>query len=345
VTVVLTKPAASLKSHLESIDSRIEVSFATLPESIGGDPVPDPWTPRIAEARRAYVEADWERCQERLAEDPSLVDTLTTSSREQGQRILFWRIACAVGAGNKSQAKRLAAAFAAFEFDPPPDVDSASPDIEVLINRVAKSASSQARVALSIRADVIGASVWVDGRADVCSTPCTTEVLRGDHVVALRADGFKPEGRLVHAAGPSVDVELPTTPAPPELASRQWTARYSGTPRLTDAAAMKLLQLAIPSKRLVLVERELTDLRGVLVAKGVVEARAERMTTGTKALSEPARSLMRELLVDSGALPKPAPLWKRTSFWVGVAAAAVVGAGLTTALLYDPPVTTSVVLR
>jgi hypothetical protein len=84
-------------------------------------------------------------------------------------------------------------------------------------------------------------------------------------------------------------------------------------------------------------------LRGVLALDGEVAARSERsLDAAPNAAAAEAPALLRDLLV-RGKLLEPAPsLWKRPVFWVVVAGATLVAAGVTALILYQPSVKTGV---
>ena len=128
--------------------------------------------------------------------------------------------------------------------------------------------------------------------------------------------------RRVNANGPT-QVTWTATPAAPELAAAQWSARYGGSPWLYSEPSTRLLARAVAARRLVLVNVEGTGqprLRGTLATDGTVRAQAER-TARAGNLDAESRRLFRDLLV-SGKVFEPAKLiYKRAAFWVPLALA------------------------
>jgi hypothetical protein len=106
---------------------------------------------------------------------------------------------------------------------------------------------------------------------------------------------------------------------------------------------VRLLARAVRARRLVLLTSERwsrgNHLSGVLAVDGRVAARAERRQEGPA--SDAAVELVRDLLVQARLL-EPAPgLLERPFFWVAVAGAVAVAAGVTALVLYEPTTKTS----
>src|SRR5262249_61838004 len=93
------------------------------------------------------------------------------------------------------------------------------------------------------------AVVALDGRAAVCTAPCTVDVHPGDHVVRVEADGFAPEIRRARAAAPSTELAVHLGPAPPDVAAAQWTSRYADSPAIDSAGSGGVLPGAARSRR------------------------------------------------------------------------------------------------
>lgn len=332
----------------------VEIRFATLPDRSAEDLATpskiDAVIDGIAAARRSYIDARFSACVKHLAADTAAL--LGHGRRALAQRILFWRIACLVGAGELQAARREARAFAVMELEVPQDVDSATPEVEQLMLESRRAVEREKPVEARITADTGRAEVAVDGRTLDCVTPCTVELFAGDHVVAVAADGVVPGFRTTRVDGTHAAVPMVTTPAPPELAARQWRARYATAPVLDTVPSMRLLARAVRGRNLVLLSvsagKKRAHLRGTLAVDGELFARAERsielegrfpgepVAERDDGLTAQAPGLLRELLIRGEVLAPPAPLYRRRGFWIAVTAVAVVAAGVTGAILYQP---------
>jgi len=322
-----------------------DLRFGELPAD-ADDPPPDPEAElRLLAARKEYVEASFAPCVARLAAATLVPDLLARGRRLEAARVLLWRAACRVGAGKLGEARADAAALAAFGLEVPPDAAAVSPEVELLFTQAEAAADKTPRAPLAIEAPGIArARVAVDGRAEVCIAPCTVDVRHGDHLVRVEADGHAPDARLIRV--PSATASFTLVPAPPELAARQWATRYGRGPAIDSAPSVGLLATATRSRSLAVFTVESGKgrrLRGVLALDGEVAARSERsIDAAPNAAADEAPALLRDLLV-RGKLLEPAPsLWQRPVFWVVVAGATVVAAGVTALILYQPPVQTGV---
>lgn len=302
----------------------------------------------LAGARKAYIDAEFKACVDRLGEPSRLTDLLADGKRLLAERLLFWRIACRVGAGSTADARGDAEAFAAYDLEAPPDVESAAPEVESLLASAAQHVAAAPRVPLAVRFDVepgatfrvaARAVVALDGRAAVCTAPCTVDVHPGDHVVRVEADGFGPEIHRVRAAAPSAELVAHLNPAPPEVAAAQWTSRYADSPSVDSAVSVGLLAVATRSRSLAVVAAEPTPkgsrLFGVLALDGGVAARAERSAGRDEDLPDVAPALVRDLLLRGQLIPET-PIYKRPLFWLAIGAAAAVAATLTILFVYQP---------
>ncbi|MEM9494162.1 MAG: PEGA domain-containing protein, partial [Myxococcota bacterium] len=207
---------------------------------------------RLALARAKYIDARFATCFESLAGD--MMALLGAGRRGLVERVLFWRIACQVGAGDKAAAQREARAFAVLGLEVPGDVASASPDVERLMVAAQRQVAQAERIAVRITGAVERARVAVDGRLQPCATPCTVELPAGDHVVRVDADGFVPAIRAVRVDADNTSFELVGPPAPPELAGQQWQARYADAPAIDTVPSLRLLARAIRGRNLVVLD-------------------------------------------------------------------------------------------
>ncbi len=227
---------------------------------------------RISAARKAYVDADFNKCLDQVSDDAALSTALGQRDRTAAARVLLWRVACQVGAGKLEPARRAATQLAVSGLQVPAEAGSVSPEVESVIARAYTQASAMKTIPLTV-GGTADARVELDGRPTGCTTPCTLEVLEGAHVVRLDADGYESEVKLVRAAAPSAAVDAQLNAAAPELAAAQWSARYRSAPDADGAKSVRLLTTALRASRLVMVTAEEGAggmLQGVLAVDGSV---------------------------------------------------------------------------
>ncbi|HEY2747241.1 MAG TPA: PEGA domain-containing protein [Polyangia bacterium] len=333
VIVVGTEAARVEAAMAGSRDLPVELVVEHLPQA------PAPPTDRsslLPAARQKYVNGDFAGCLQSLDGDGLMPELLAAGRRELLARVLFWRVACRVGSGALTAATVDAQQFAALGLEVPTDAAEATPEVESLLGRALKEAGGLHKVTLEVDAPPLRAGISLDGRSGSCVTPCVLEVLPGEHLIALDAEGYLPVTRLV-TVKERTQVKLDATPAPPEVAAAQWSARYGGSPWLYSEPSTRLLARAIAARRLVLINAEGSGelrLRGTLATDGAVRAQAER-TARSATLDAESRRLLRDLLV-SGKVFEPAkPIYKRAAFWVPVAlavSAAVISASIAATL-------------
>lgn len=344
LTVVLPPDAPDpLRRALASPpdDLPVDVRLASLPTGEGARVASTRHDARLAAAREAYVNAEFDACLALLRDDAPLHGELAAGRRRTAARWLFWRTACRVGAADPSAAED-ARRFAALGLEVPADVATASPEVERAIGEALDATAATPAVPLAITSTP-GASVAIDGLPPGCQTPCTVQLPPGDHVIAWSAPGSVPTWRVVRAGGDSrADVVLDD--ASPELAARQWAAQFVGRGGHDSPASVRLLARATRARRLalLLVDREHAGARlaGVLTIDGAIAARAERLVPG--ALGDGAWPLLRELLVAGGAVQAAPSVVESPWFWIGIALG--VGAAATVAALVavDPGTRTTV---
>ena len=332
--IVVGAEAARVEAAMAaSRDLPVELVIGHLPQAPAAE---SDRSSLLSAARQSYVNGDFAGCLQSLSADTLLPPLLAAGRRQLAARVLFWRLACRVGSGALAAASDEARAFAALGLDVPADAAEAAPEVESLLDRAIKEVAGAPKQPLAVDAPPLRASVALDGRSGACVTPCALEVLPGAHLIALDAEGYLPVARLVTVHGPT-QVKLDATPAPPEVAAAQWSARYGGSPLLYSEPSTRLLAHAIAARRLVLVNVEGSGelrLRGTLASDGTVRAQAERSARAGN-LDAESRRLLRDLLV-SGKLFEPAkPIYKRAVFWVPLAAAvsaAVISASIAATL-------------
>jgi hypothetical protein len=278
---------------------------------------------QVARARAAYAQGEFDACREALAR-VEVVGVLARGEREVAARAITLEVACAFGAMAMEDARGGAARLAGFGLALPEGV--VPPDVEGLIGAAQEAAGKAPRTALAVRGEA-GARLLVDGRPAGCVLPCTVDVVDGDHVLGVEAEGFAPASRLVRTPA-AAGIEVAQVAADPTLAATQWRARIGRGLPATDAVGARLLG-QLGQARLVYLDSG----DGALMVGGAVVARAHG--------ADPA-AVVRELAYDGGVLHRPS-VWQRPWFWIAVSGAVAVIAGGVVALTYHPPKSTSLV--
>ncbi|MCA2976960.1 MAG: PEGA domain-containing protein [Myxococcaceae bacterium] len=335
VVVVSPDDPALAARALETEGLPVRLSSAAMPAMAAAE-APGVTDERVVAARKAWVQADFQRCLSALADDALVTDALGRRDATAAARALAWRVACKVGARQPEGARRDAEWLAALGLALPPDVGLMTPDVETLFPAAARAVDQEARVGVTVESSVAGAAVAVDGRPGACIAPCRMELRRGVHVIEVSADGYTPRLAVAAVAAPGVALTLPLTPADPSLASAQWAARRAAGEAVDSGRSARLLATALRASRLVvLAAGEGGLVRGALAVDGVVQARGER---------EAVPALVTDLLVRGRVVAPSTPWWKRWPFWVAVGAAVVATSVTTGVVLANRPVTTRVEL-
>lgn len=351
VVVVVDGAAAATRRTLARFDDRVELRFAALPQRPAGAAVDRREAElenRLAAARRRWIDGDVDRCLAELGGEEEVERELGAGRRATAARLLLWRVACRIGGEAAGDALRLARRFATYDLEAPIDIERVNAEVAAALARAAGEVAAAPRAVLRVAADRARAAVSVDGRPAVCAAPCPLELPPGRHVLRVDADGRVPEVRTVELPPAGAAVSLATREAPPALAAEQWTARYAGSPAIDSLESLRLLQGALRARRLVVLSGAAlgggrTALRGAFLEPGKSPVRAERPFAAGEAKAASYR-LMRDLLERGGVLPRPPPVWRRPAFWIGVTAAAALGAAVTGYLLYQPERETALVL-
>lgn len=341
VTVVVRGGKPPTPEQLKATSVPIDLRLADLPNAGVPQLAPDASAQeQIAAARKSYINADFSKCLEQVADDAAMTRALADGDRTSAGRVLLWRVACNVGAGKLEVAKRSATQLAVFALPVPVEVGSVSPEVEAVIAKAYQEAATAQTLPLAITSNETGADVQLDGRSTGCTTPCTLDVLEGSHVIRLAADGSNPAHRLVRAEKPKAAVAIELSAASPVLAAQQWTQRYAQSAEAEGSRSVKLLATALRSTRMVLLtveEGPAPRTKALLALGGLVAARAEREGPLDKELD----GLMTDLLTRGNVLEPSPALYKRPLFWVAVVVAAGLAAGATT-LFFTRKVVTGV---
>lgn len=336
VTVVAPGDEALASRAAATVDLPVVLTVGAPPPLTPASPAPvhEP----LAQARTAWVSADFVRCLKLLDDDALVTNALAQGDRSTAARTLAWRVACKLGARQGEGARRDAEWLAALQLPPPEDVGTMTPDVEVLLTGLRRAVDAQQRTPLVIRSASKDAVVAIDGRPAACIVPCRMELPAGVHVVQVSADGYAPMARPVTVKGAQTEVDVALPPADPPLAATQWHERRAAGEPLDSGRSMLLLGGALRTSRLLVLgpADEAGLVRGALAVDGVVQARGER---------DDVQALVRDLLVRGRLMEPSIPLWKRWPFWLAVGAAAV-ATGVTTAVLFaNRPVVTRVELK
>ncbi len=304
----------------ESAVTGLALHPATLPPE--APPVDESVASVLVSARRAYATGEADRCREQLA-TLDLPALLARGNRAAAARALALDTACAYQGLAREDAARIAAQLAVLGLDLP--ADAVAREAEDLIVAAIATASAASRAKLEVTG-VTGARVSVDGRPATCVTPCPLELVAGDHVISVDADGYAPAWKTVRVPDSS-HLAIEQQPAPPALAGSQWRARVGRGLPPTDAKGAELLALALAEPRIAY----LAGTTGVLIVDGTLRA------TG----SGESPALLRELAYDGGLLQRP-KVWQRPWFWIVVAGATAVVSGAVIYTTYQPEIETMV---
>jgi len=187
----------------------------------------------VREAEQAWIDADFERCVQRL--EPIELDALLADgAREVAGRVASLRARCRFGLDERLEARRvieraLAAAL--------PGLDAGTIDFRRFVDEVRASRGDLPGVPLEVRADVEPLRVSIDGRVARCTrSPCTLSVAPGFHVVVVEAVGRDRAISTLDVRGPrSVEVTLPPASA---AATREAIERALGEGAAPDEPAL-----------------------------------------------------------------------------------------------------------
>lgn len=321
VTVVVDGAATSARERLTQLELPVALRLAEVPQ-VSPPPSSAAWAARLANARKAWVQAAFDACLRELDDEAALNELLAAQERELAARLITWRTACLSGAMQPQRAQAVAATLGVLGLSLPPDAASLTPDVEALLARAITSTPA-ATLSVSVTSVPAGASVAVDGRPGACTAPCTVNLVPGAHVVHLSADGYTPAWRVTTGELPEVTLE----PASPEVAAAQWRRRIERGDAIDGELPVRLLSTALRTPRLAVFTADPAapkTLRGALAVDGVLVTRATR--------EDDVEGLVRDLLVRGKVVEEAPPLYRRWPFWVAVGAAAV-AAGVTTAVV------------
>lgn len=333
----------------EPLDPRVVVELATLEPPAPPASSAAELEARLSRARTAYVETlDFDACRAELAEPRLVVEALEAGERALGSRLLFWRAACELAAGDAASASETTARMASARLRVPEGADLASPRVEALIAESVSTLDAQPRATVSFTSEPIGAAIAIDGESASCTTPCDLTLLAGEHVVHASLDGrVSTSERVVLAAGTTTAWRGDLQQASPDLALTQWTNRYAHTADVESWPSLRLLSLALRARELSFVSASRVEgallLRAALAVDDVRPLRAERRVDDAEAAAG-LRALLLDLFREAGITP-PTPLYEEPLFWIAVVGAAAVAAGVSFAVAYQPGVETTLVLR
>jgi hypothetical protein len=340
VTIVLEGAARDVRGALaDPIDPavRLRVTDVPAPRPIDRDTELES---ALARARTAYVETlDMPGCIEALSPPSLVIDALARGDRDGAARALTYLCACHLAAGDIAAAERTAERLGVLGLAVP-DADAISPRAESVLANAAARAAEAARAPIAVGTIPAAARILVDGRDAGCTTPCAIELAPGAHVLAFSLDGHDDTHVVARAPGDAVEVEL--RPASPERAARQWRERHSGAP--DSWGSLRLLMTAVRDRRVALLtgipSGDTYLLRASLAIGSERPLRVER-SAARATLDESARAALRDLLTRAGVIP-PRPIHEEPLFWIAIAAAAGLAAGITAGLSWEPEIRTPV---
>jgi hypothetical protein len=289
--------------------------------------VPDDTAGRLAGARKAYAAGDFDACRAELAHI-DVARALATGARDAAARALAFDAACAWGGQAATTARGIAAQLAGYGLALP-DAPIA-PDIEAVLGEAIVAAGNAHPHPVAVRGEP-GARLCVDGRPPVCALPCTVDLVPGDHVLGVTADGFADAHRVIRVPE-TAEVTLGQAPASPSLAAAQWRARTGRGQPATDAVGARLIAQLGGERRIAVIHPG-DPLTGVMIIDGALAA-------STTARRGDEAGLVRELAYDAGVLHRPA-VWQRPWFWIAFTGIAIGVAATITVLTYQPAIHTS----
>ncbi|MBI2893057.1 MAG: hypothetical protein HYY06_05860 [Deltaproteobacteria bacterium] len=340
ITVVVAADAGHLRlvrRGLQSVrEPDVELTLADPPSRLRVAAAEGDVERRLAAARRSYVDGGFDGCLDSVGTSGLVERLLGEERRALAARVLFWRIACQVGQGQPERARQDARAFATFGLAIPPDAGGTTPEVEAVLADGITEVGRADRATLWVDANLPGAASF-DGGGAACRVPCAVDLPPGDHVVRVAADGAVPEARRVRLGAGGARIRLELARAGPDLAGRQWSARYGASGELDSRASLRLLAQALAAPRLVLMTterlRSRIRLRGSLALRGDVAAQAERKVQLGE-LAGSSSALVVDLLERGRVVARP--LWSSTLFWLAVGATATLAAGVTALILWEP---------
>jgi hypothetical protein len=313
--------------------------------STGGDDA-SPLEARLLAARKAYLAADASRCIEELGDAQALGPLLERGHRALVARLLFWRSACAVAAGENTDAKKYATTLGVLGLDMPDDISRASVEVESLVLGAAREVRAQAPVPVEFRSNVLAAELRVDGKGTACASPCRLSLAPGTHWITASAPGSVPATKRVEVARGAQVVSLELQPAGPALAGEQWAASFAGGNAAESPDGMRLLATAMRARRVVYLQATpgpTASVRGTLFVDDGIRARAEQRADATSLPTQSTRVL--NDLLHEGNVVETTPLYRRPLFWVIVGVTAAAASVGTYAALKEPPERTEVTFR
>ena len=278
---------------------------------------------RLAGAELAWSEADFPGCRAQLAEI-SEEQLLARGDVTRAGRRASLEARCTFGLGELAAARGLVRAALVAGL---PGADAGSPDYRQLVDEVRAELAPLGRVSLEVSADVPRLRLFVDGRPSRCTaSPCSVDVLPGEHVVVIEALGY-----TTHVARVSVlerrthDVRLARAPAAEALADVE---RALGDGLSFDDPALHDALPSILEEPIVVLAWSRADAgHAVVVDRTLGRVLSRASATGERGLADAVRAAVGEWW----GVARPVPLAEDPVFWavLGVSAAVIgVGAGL-----------------
>ncbi|MBK6848851.1 MAG: hypothetical protein IPG96_15385 [Proteobacteria bacterium] len=275
--------------------------------------------------REAYFEADFLRCLGMLQRpDLSFERFLERGAGASASTAGVFAAGCAHGADNVELARQLLARLFNHELDVTATLRLMRPDFQRLAEEVRRGFRTQRRVTWLVRTVPVAAEASVDGGVRRCSpTPCSVDVLPGQHVVVLRRLGYA--ARAVwhdSSAGTIVNASLDEA------------ARPEATEQLVDALARgadpgrpelgRLAATAYGASVVVLAWRGKRAGHAALFDRhvGRVVSRVSVVDPKRTSSAASADKAVRAAIDEWRGSTMPPPVYKRPLFWGAVVGAA-----------------------
>lgn len=323
--LVLASDGAPIEQALVTSGADAEVSVVPLPE---GTPVmaPDRGAvgDRIAGARVAYEEGDYESCIAALREPSLLDDALDAGDTSTAARLLWWQAACSRAGSGPDAARAPLETMALLDLArPAADIEVVSASLDVQLADVRAEIAARARVTWTLEVPP-DARVRIDGASHVCASTCPVALPMGRHHVRVEADGRVARSSWAELGEGGERSRIELDEASPEASAAEWRARYGGAERETEAS-LALLRRALRAEHLVLVLEEPSGLRGIYASREGIESRAQRAPE-PGSLEADVQSLLFELL----PWARPDQWWETPWPWIVLGAVVAAGAAALT---------------
>lgn len=336
-----------IESAVLRAEADAEIDVAVLPAlaPLGLDEGSGEIDDRLAHARQAYEEGDYERCAEALSDEDLVERAIDAADRASAARVLWWRAACARASSGPEAAAPFLDAMALLDLSRPgSDVEAvaASLDVQLADRRAEIAASARATLSLEVAID---ARVRIDGAEFACAGTCRANLPAGRHHVHVSAPGRVSRSTWTEVREAS-SLTIALEDASPEAAAREWQAHYSRAGDRESQASLDLLRRLLGTEHLVLlladgdeVQDAPFQLAGLYADDEGIDARATR-----DEVRPPFDGAVTSMLFELVPWARPEPWWESPWPWIVLGAVvAAVASGVT--YYYAAPITGPSVVR